>query len=54
MDIIISWAKENYDLFSLFVGLIGVVLAVISLYFEIRRKKIDLAIKIEENRLNLT
>ena len=39
MDAIWDWAKENYDLISLFVGLIGVVIAVISLMYEIKKKK---------------
>ncbi len=39
MDPIMTWAKENYDLISLFVGLVGVALAVISLIYEIRKKK---------------
>lgn len=39
MDAIITWAKENYDLISLLVGFLGVVIAVISLFGEIRKKK---------------
>ena len=39
MDSIISWAKENYDLITLLVGLLGVVIAVIALIVEIRKKK---------------
>lgn len=39
MDAIWDWAKENYNLISLFVGLIGVVAAVISLMYEIKKKK---------------
>ncbi len=39
MDSIWDWAKENYDLISLFVGLAGVVIAVISLMYEIKKKK---------------
>jgi hypothetical protein len=39
MDAITTWAKENFDLISLFVGLIGVVIAVISLMYEIKKKK---------------
>ena len=39
MDAITTWAKENYDLISLFVGLVGVVIAVISLMYEIKKKK---------------
>ena len=39
MDAIWDWAKENYDLISLFVGLVGVVIAVISLMYEIKKKK---------------
>jgi len=39
MDAMWDWAKENFDLISLFVGLIGVVIAVISLMYEIKKKK---------------
>jgi hypothetical protein len=39
MDAIWDWAKENFDLISLLVGLIGVVIAVISLMYEIKKKK---------------
>jgi hypothetical protein len=39
MDAIWDWAKENFDLISLFVGIIGVVTAVISLMYEIKKKK---------------
>lgn len=39
MDTLMTWAKENYDLISLFVGVVGVVIAVISLCYEIKKKK---------------
>ena len=39
MDAMWDWAKENFDLISLFVGIIGVVIAVISLMYEIKKKK---------------
>lgn len=39
MDAIWDWAKENFNLISLFVGIIGVVIAVISLMYEIKKKK---------------
>jgi len=39
MDAIWDWAKENFDLISLFVGIIGAVIAVISLMYEIKKKK---------------
>ena len=39
MDAISTWAKENFDLISLFVGCIGVVIAVISFIYEIKKKK---------------
>ena len=38
MDVLSTWAKENYDLISLFVGLIGVVVAFISLISEIKKR----------------
>ena len=39
MDAMWDWAKENFDLICLFVGIIGVVIAVISLMYEIKKKK---------------
>jgi hypothetical protein len=39
MDAMWDWAKENFDLISLLVSLIGVVIAVISLMYEIKKKK---------------
>lgn len=36
---LMTWAKENYDLICLLVGLIGVVLAFISLFVEVKKKK---------------
>lgn len=39
MDAMWDWAKENFDLISLLVGIIGIVIAVISLMYEIKKKK---------------
>ena len=39
MDAISAWAKENFDLITLFVGFVGVVLAVISLILELNERK---------------
>lgn len=39
MDSIISFAKDNFDFITLIVGFIGVMLAVISLLVEVRKKK---------------
>lgn len=36
---IMTWAKENFDVICLLVGLIGVVIAFISLVDEIKKKK---------------
>ena len=41
MDALMTWAKENYDLISLFVGVVGVAIAVISLCYEINLKSAD-------------
>ena len=38
MDAISAWAKDNFDFISLFVGVIGVVVAVISLFYELKKK----------------
>lgn len=45
MDTLVTWAKENFDVISLLVGLIGVIIAFISLVHELngrKRKKSDL------------
>ena len=34
-----TWAKENFDLITLLVGMVGVVVTVISLFYEIKRRK---------------
>lgn len=39
MDSIFSFAKDNYDFITLIVGFIGVMIAVISLLVEVRKKK---------------
>ena len=39
MDSIISFAKDHFDFITLIVGFIGVMLAVISLLIEVRKKK---------------
>ena len=38
-DTVITWAKENFMFISLIVGVIGVVIAFISLVYEIKKKK---------------
>ena len=39
MEAIMTWAKENYDLIILMVGMIGVVISVITLFYEIQKRK---------------
>jgi len=39
MDTITTWAKENYDLITLSVGILGVIIAIICLFCEIKKKK---------------
>ncbi len=39
MDSIITFAKNNFDLICLLVGLIGVVVSVISVIVEIQKRK---------------
>ena len=49
MDVLISWAKENYNLISLVVGIIGVIIGFISVIHELnerKRKKRELKNKI--------
>ena len=39
MEALMTWAKENFDLICLLVGVIGVILAVISLFHELNERK---------------
>ena len=39
MDAITSWAKENFELITLFVGLVGVVVSLIPVVYEVKKKK---------------
>lgn len=53
MDAIWDWSKENYNLLSLLVGLVGVVIGVVSLVYELRKRKRDIASKIAEKQAEL-
>lgn len=39
MDSVSTFLKENYDLLSLAVGLIGVMIAVLALFHEVKKRK---------------
>ncbi len=39
MEAIITWAKENYSLIVLAVGIAGIVIAVLSLILEMKKRK---------------
>lgn len=39
MDTLITWAKENYNLISLLIGLIGIIIGFISLSHELNERK---------------
>jgi hypothetical protein len=41
MDSLSTFLKENYDLLSLAVGLIGVLVAVLALFHELKKRKQD-------------
>ena len=56
MDALIAWAKENYNLISLLVGIIGIIIGFISLFHELntrKRKKADLKNKIATKEAQL-
>lgn len=36
---IVQWAKENYDLISLVIGLVGVIIGIISVVHELNERK---------------
>ena len=39
MDVIMTWAKENFDLITLMVAILGVVISVIGVIYEVKKKK---------------
>ena len=39
MDTIMSWAKENFQLITLFVGIVGVIVSIINVVYELKKKK---------------
>ncbi len=39
METIMSWAKENFDLICLLVGVLGVLVSIISLIYEIKVRR---------------
>ena len=39
MDSLLTFAKENFDLISLFVGIVGVGVAIVSLIVELKKKR---------------
>lgn len=39
MDTIMSWAKENFDLICLLVGVLGVIISIVTLIYEMKMKK---------------
>lgn len=39
MDELMSWAKENYDLITLLIGVIGIIIAFIFLIYELNERK---------------
>lgn len=39
MDTIMSWAKENFQLITLFVGIVGVIVSIITAVYELKKKK---------------
>lgn len=54
MDSMMTWAKENYEMISLLVGIIGVVVAFISLILAKRDSKSAIRKKIAEKQAELT
>jgi len=39
MEAIMSWAKENFDLICLLVGVLGVIISIVSVVYEIKVKR---------------
>ena len=53
MDSISEFVKQNYQLICLFVGLLGVVIGIISVIYEVntRKRKKDHAEKTDEDKI---
>lgn len=41
METIMLWAKENFDLICLFVGMLGVLISIVTVIYEIKKKRRD-------------
>lgn len=39
METIMLWAKENFDLICLTVGVIGVLISIVTVIYEIKKKR---------------
>ncbi len=39
METVMSWAKENFDLICLIVGMLGVLISIITVCYEIKVKR---------------
>lgn len=39
MDTIMSWAKETFDLICLLVGVLGVIISIVTLIYEMKVKR---------------
>ena len=39
MDTLTSFAKENFQLITLFVGLLGVLIGIWTVYYEVKKKR---------------
>ena len=48
METIMQFLKENYDLIGLFIGVVGVVVAVFSLIDEVRKKRAKEKLELEK------
>lgn len=53
MDAMWDWAKDNFQFISLLVGLVGVIIGIISLIAEMKKRKQDIAGKIAEKQARL-
>ena len=53
METIMQFLKENYDLIGLFIGVVGVVIAVFSLIDEVRKKRAKEKLELEKKEMEL-
>ena len=53
MDTIMSWAKENFDLICLLVGVLGVIISIVTLIYEMKVKSLSFGAAKKESAITI-